>query len=55
MAPQLWEPKSLRYRVLHSAARILHSGRRWILRLQRRRRWTPILYGAFRRLRALPA
>jgi hypothetical protein len=51
----LWEPKSLRYRVLHVAARILHSGRRWILRLQRRWRWTPILYDAFRRLRALPA
>jgi hypothetical protein len=52
---QLWEPKRLRYRVLHAAGRILRSGRRWILRLQRRWRWTPILYDAFRRLRALPA
>lgn len=51
----LWEPKSLRYRVLHVTARILHSGRRWILRLQRRWRWTAILHDAFRCLRALPA
>lgn len=51
---QLWEPKRLRYRVLHVAARIVRSGRRWILRLQHRWRWTPILYDAFRRLRALP-
>jgi hypothetical protein len=52
---ELWEPKKLRYRVLHVAARIVRSGRRWILRLQRRWRWTPILYDAFKRLRALPA
>lgn len=51
---QLWEPKRLRYRLLHMAARIVRSGRRWILRLQRRWRWTPILYDAFRQLRALP-
>ena len=48
-----WEPKKLRYRILHTAARIVRSGRRLIIRLQRRWRWTPQLYAAFRRLRAL--
>ena len=50
---QTWEPKTLRYRLLHTAARIVRSGRRLILRLQRNWRWTPILYDAFRRLRKL--
>jgi len=48
-----WEPKQFRYRLLHTAARIARSGRRVILRLQRRWRWTPQLYAAFKRLRAL--
>ncbi len=50
-----WEPKTLRYRLLHTAARIVRSGRRLILRLQRNWRWTPILYKAFQRLRPIAA
>jgi hypothetical protein len=52
---QRWEPKKLRYRLLHTAARIVRSGRRLILRLQRHWPWTAQLYEAFQRLRALPA
>jgi hypothetical protein len=52
---QEWDPKTLRYRILHTAARVVRSGRRFILRLQRSWHWTPILYNAFRRLRALEA
>ncbi len=52
-AAQLWEPQTLRYRLLHTAARIVHSGRRLILRLQRNWRWTPILNHAFKRLRRI--
>ncbi len=52
---QRWEPKKLRYRLLHTAARIVRSGRRLILRLQRHWPWTAQLYEAFRRLRTLPA
>ncbi len=48
-----WEPKQLRYRILHTAARIVRSGRRVIIRLQRRWRWTPQLYAAFQTMRAL--
>jgi hypothetical protein len=50
-----WDPKTLRYRLLHTAARLVRSGRRLILRLQRSWHWTPILYDAFRRLRRLEA
>jgi len=50
-----WEPKRLRYRLLHSAARLVRSGRRLILKLQRSWRWTPTLFDAFRRLRKLTA
>jgi hypothetical protein len=52
---QEWDPKTLRYRLLHTAARIVRTGRRLILRLQQNWRWTPILYDAFRRLRRLEA
>jgi hypothetical protein len=52
---QAWEPKRMRYRLLHTAARIVRTGRRVILRLHQRWRWTPQLYGAFLRLRSLPA
>jgi hypothetical protein len=52
---QRWEPKKLRYRLLHTAARLVRSGRRLILRLQRHWPWTAQLYEAFQRLRALPA
>lgn len=49
-----WEPKRLRYRLLHVGARLVRSGRRWTLRLSKHWPWTQMLYDAFRRLRALP-
>jgi hypothetical protein len=48
------EPKTLRYRVLHVAARIVRHARRTILRLQRSWPWAIELARAFARLRALP-
>lgn len=51
---QHWEPKRLRYRLLHIAGRLVHSGRRVTLRLQRSWPWVQELLRAFVRLRALP-
>ena len=48
------EPKALRYRLLHVAARIVRHARRVILRLQASWPWAAALAGAFARLRALP-
>jgi hypothetical protein len=48
-----WDPKTLRYRLFHTAARVVRSGRRLILRLQKSWRWTPILYDAFKRVRLI--
>jgi hypothetical protein len=48
------EPKTLRYRLLHVAGRIVHHARRTILRLQRSWPWASELAAAFARLRALP-
>jgi hypothetical protein len=48
------EPKTLRYRLLHVAARIVHHARRAILRLQHTWPWAVELARAFTRLRALP-
>jgi hypothetical protein len=48
------EPKMLRYRLLHVAARIVRHARRTILRLQRSWPWAIALARAFTRLRALP-
>jgi hypothetical protein len=50
-----WDPKTLRYRLFHTAARMVRSGRRLILRLQRAWRWTPVLYDAFKRVRLIAA
>ena len=50
-----WEPKRLRHRLFHVAGRVVRSGRRVILRLQRSWPWTDLLSAAFRRLRSLPA
>lgn len=47
------EPKTLRYRLLHAAARIVRRGRRTILRLPARWPWAPELAGAYRRVRLL--
>ena len=48
------EPKTLRYRLLHVAARVVRHARRIILRLQASWPWAPELARAFARLRALP-
>jgi hypothetical protein len=50
----LAEPKTLRYRLLHVAARIVRHARRRILRLQRSWPWAAELAQAFTLLRALP-
>jgi hypothetical protein len=51
----LAEPKRLRHRLLHVAARLVRSGRRARLRLQADWPWAEALVCAFRRLRSLPA
>ena len=48
------EPKTLRYRLLHVAARVVRHARRMILRLQASWPWAVQLARAFARLRALP-
>jgi hypothetical protein len=48
------EPKTLRYRLLHVAARVIRHARRRILRLQATWPWATELAAAFARLRALP-
>ena len=48
------EPKTLRYRLLHVAARLTRGQRRLWLRLQRSWPWARELAAAFARLRALP-
>lgn len=52
---QRWEPKRVRYALLHVAGRLCRSGRRFHLRLQRTWRWSPLVARAFIQLRALPA
>jgi hypothetical protein len=49
------EPKRLRYRLLHVAARLAFHGRRGRLRLQRHWPWATELAVAFQKLEALPA
>jgi hypothetical protein len=49
------EPKRLRYRLLHVAARLAFHGRRGRLRLQHDWPWATELAAAFTRLKALPA
>jgi Transposase DDE domain group 1 len=49
------EPKRLRYRLLHVAARLAFHGRRGTLRLQHDWPWAEQLLAAFQRLKALPA
>jgi hypothetical protein len=48
------EPKTLRYRLWHQAARVVRHARRLIVRLQRCWPWAGALAEAFTRLRALP-
>jgi hypothetical protein len=47
------EPKTLRYRLLHVAARVTRHARRRALRLQRTWPWTPDLLAALTRAQAL--
>jgi hypothetical protein len=49
------EPKRLRYRLLHVAARLAFHGRRGRLRLQHDWPWASALVAAFHKLKALPA
>jgi Transposase DDE domain group 1 len=49
------EPKTLRYRLWHTAGRIVHHARRVIVRIDRAWPWAADLVAAFGRLRALPA
>jgi hypothetical protein len=48
------EPKTLRYRLWHTAARVVRHARRIIVRLQRSWPWATELLRAFTRLRAIP-
>lgn len=48
------EPKALRYRLLHVAARLIRGGRKLRLKIDRNWRWADTLATAFQRLRALP-
>ena len=48
------EPKTLRYRLLHVAARLVHGGRRLRLRLDRTWPWATALADAFDRCARLP-
>jgi Transposase DDE domain group 1 len=48
------EPKTLRYRLLHVAARLVRGGRKLRLKLDKTWRWAAALTLAFHRLTALP-
>jgi hypothetical protein len=49
------EPKTLRYRLLHVAARLVRGGRKLRLKIDRTWRWARVLAQAFHRLHALPS
>ena len=49
------EPKTIRYRLLHVAARLTHGGRRHYLRIDETWPWVTDLTAAFGRIQALPA
>lgn len=48
------EPAALRYRLLHVAARLVRTGRRWHLKIDKDWPWASHLATAFARLRAAP-
>lgn len=48
------EPAALRYQLLHAPARLVRTGRRATLRIQRDWPWAAELLTAFTRLRSLP-
>ena len=47
-------PKTLRYRVLHAAARLVRGGRRRRLKIQATSPWAAAITTAWRRIDALP-
>jgi hypothetical protein len=49
------EPKRLRYRLLHVAARLAFHARKATLRIHSAWPWATALVDAFKRVRALPA
>ncbi|WP_322780819.1 transposase, partial [Frankia sp. Cas4] len=49
------EPETVRYRLLHTAGRIIHGQPRRRLRIPETRRWADALATAFTRIQALPA
>lgn len=49
------EPKRLRYRILHTAARLLHGQRRRTLRIPTTWPWAEQITAAFHRIAAIPA
>ena len=48
------EPKTLRYRVLHAAARLVRGGRRRRLKIQATWPWAEAITAAWQRIDALP-
>ncbi|MFE4050132.1 IS1380 family transposase [Streptomyces sp. YIM B13518] len=51
---RLWEPRRLRFRLFTTAAQLVTTGRRRILRIARHRPWTDVITGALDRLQVLP-
>jgi len=48
------EPKTLRYRLLHAAARLVHGGRRRTLKIAANWPWTQEIVTAWQRVHAIP-
>ena len=48
------EPKALRYRLLHAAARLVHGGRRRTLKIAANWPWTGETTTAWKRIQAIP-
>jgi hypothetical protein len=47
------EPKTLRYRILHTAAQLVRSGRRRRLKISATWPWAPVIVTAWDRINAL--
>ena len=48
------EPKTLRYRLLHAAARLVHGGRRRTLKIAANWPWSYEIVAAWHRIQAIP-
>jgi hypothetical protein len=48
------EPKTLRYRILHAAARLVHGGRRKLLKIAASWPWTEAITTAWQRIQTIP-